>query len=323
MRLRPALLPLALLLLAVVPPGASAAKPNGPKILKLSVKSSFAGNEPIVVRWKTDRVLPKGLAYKVTLGIGGAPERDGPACSTPQLVRRVGAGAPRGRTLVVRFAVPKSGRWCPTRQAGVTVEAQGLIGSAAFLVRDTRGLAPPEGYLWGRMTLAPSSTITVKVPGRPDRPAPLGAQIDLDSYADPRNPYRGPSGDWVWVNASGSVTPGALAADPLCTAAPLGPLTVDRATTLLVPGTHIPPRPMELTLVLRAGPSALTGCALDGTEPATTAVLLRSDPSATGTAALRLTGSLDGVRLAGGGVAAIALDVQLAGLPAPPFPAEF
>lgn len=313
---RPALVILGLALLAVAPPGALAAKPKGQKLLKPSVKSSFAGSEPIVVRWKTDRALPKGVGYKVTLITGGSPDRDGPPCSTPQLVRRVGAGTPRGRALVVRLPVPRSGWWCPSRQASVSVEAPGVIGVASFSLRNERGLVPPEGYMWGRMTFAPPSSITVRVPGRPDRTAPLAAQIDQDSYSDPRNPYR-TTGDSVWVNASGTMTPGALAADPLCTAAPITPIPVDRATTLLVPGVHAPPRPLELMLILRTGAAGLTGCAPDGPQTGVTAVLLKSDPNATGAGALRLSGSLDGVRLSGGGVAMVAFDVMLANLPAP------
>lgn len=314
---RPALLILGLVLLAVAPPGAAAAQVRGPKALKLSVKSSFGGSEPIVVRWKTDRALPKGVAYKVTLMTGGAPDRDGPPCSAPQLVRRVGAGTPRGRALVVRLPVPASGWWCPNRQASVSVEAPGVIGVASFSLRNERGLVPPEGYFWGRMSFAPSSSFTVKVPGRPDRTAPLAAQIDQDSYADPRNPYR-TTGDSSWVNASGTLTPGALPADPLCTAAPITPITVDRATTLLVPGVHTPPRPLELMLILRTGAAELTGCTPNGPQTGVTAILLKSDPSAAGARALRLSGSLDGVRLSGGGVAMVSFDVTLTGLPAPP-----
>ena len=164
--------------------------------------------------------MPKGQSYKVMLSTSGAPERDGPACSTPQIVRRVGAGTPRGRTIVVRFAVPKSGRWCPTRTAGVSVET--YSGTHRLRLLHAPRLARARaagGLLWGRMTFGPSSTITVKVPGRPDRTAPLTAQIDQDTYANPKNPYA-TTGDSVCVNASGTVTPGALAADPLCTAAP-------------------------------------------------------------------------------------------------------
>lgn len=311
--------------IAALPAGATA-RSKPPKLLKLSVHSSFAGNEPIVARWTTDRALPKGVPYKVTLSAnGGFPERDGPACSAPQLVRRVGAGSSRGRTIVVRFPVPKTGRWCPSRNAGVTVEATGLgvIGSAGFGLRNTRGLVPPEGYEWGQMTFGPSSTITVKVPGRPDRTAPLTAQIDQDTYADPRNPYKttGPS---VWVNASGIVTPGALAADPLCTAASVAPIAVDRATTLLFPGvrsTGSPP--IELTLVLRAGAAALTGCAVDGPAPVLTTVLLRGDSTPAGPVpGLHVSGSIDGVRLAGGAVASVVFDVTFLA-PSPPFPAEY
>jgi len=303
--------------------GSAAAKPKAPKLLKLSVHSSFAGNEPITLRWRTDRAMPKGEAYKVMLITSGAPERDGPACSTPQIVHRVGAGTPRGRTIVVRFAVPKSGRWCPTRNAGVSVETySGIIGSANFTLRDSRGLTPPEGYAWGRMTFAPSSTITVKVPGRPDRSAPLTAQIDQETYANPKNPYA-TTGDSVWVNASGTVTPGALAADPLCTAAPIAPLSVDRATTLFYPGVRATGAlPIEMTLVLRAGAAALTGCAADGPAPALTTVLLTGVPNPAPGTGLRVVGSVDGVHLAGGAVATVALDVTFTG-PSPPFPAEF
>ncbi len=48
---------------AIVAMPAAAAKPKLPKMLKLSVHSSFAGNEPITVRWKTDRAMPKGQAW--------------------------------------------------------------------------------------------------------------------------------------------------------------------------------------------------------------------------------------------------------------------
>lgn len=311
-------------LLALAPAPALAAKPRLPKLVKLSVHSSFAGNQPITVRWKTDRAMPKGVPYKVTLMTGGIPERDGPPCSTPQLVRRVGAGTPRGRTLVVRFPVPKSGRWCPSRNAGVAVEVySGAIGSASFILRDSRGLAPPEGLIWGRMTFAPSSTITVRVSGRPDRTAPLTAQIDQDTYTNPKNPF-GFIGESVWMNASGTVTPGALAPDPLCTAAPVLPLTVDRATTLDFPGarsTGTPP--IELTLVLRTGAAALTGCAADGPAPALTTVLLQGDPNtAAGTGGLRVAGTVDGVHLAGGAVASLLFDVTFLS-PTPPIPAQF
>jgi len=312
------------LLLALALPGTAGAKPKVPKLLKLSVRSSFAGNEPITFRWRTDRAMPKAEDYKVTLMTSGAPERDGPACSTPQLVRRLGAGTRRGRMITVRFAVPKSGRWCPTRNAGVSVETySGVIGSASFTLRDSRGLVPPEGYMWGRMTFAPSSTITVKVPGRPDRTAPLTAQIDQETYANPKNPYT-TVGDSVWVNAGGTVTPGALPADPLCTAAPIAPLTVDRATTLLFPGIRTTGSgPIELTLVLRAGAAALTGCAADGPAPALTTVLLTGTPNPTppGTG-LHVAGSVDGVHLAGGVVATVAFDITF-GAPSPPFPAEY
>jgi hypothetical protein len=303
--------------------GSAGAKPKVPKLLKLSVHSSFAGNEPITFRWRTDRAMRKGEAYKVTLSTSGTPERDGPACSTPQIVRRLGAGTPRGRTITVRFAVPKSGRWCPTRSAGVSVETySGIIGSASFTLRDSRGLVPPEGYMWGRMTFAPSSTITVKVPGRPDRTAPLTAQIDQETYANPKNPYA-TTGDSIWVNSSGTVTPGPLAADPLCTAAPIAPLSVDRSTTLYYPAlrsTGSPP--IELTLVLRAGAAALTGCAADGPAPALTTVLLTGAPNPAPGTGLRVTGSVDGVHLAGGGVATVAFDITFTA-PTPPFPAEY
>lgn len=307
-------------LLAAAPAGA--AKPKLPKLLKLSVHSSFAGNEPITVRWKTDRSMPKGQDYKVTLLTSGSPERDGPACSTPQIVRRVGAGTPRGHAIVVRFPVPKTGRWCPSQLASVDVDASGRnLGRAGFAIRDSRGLVPAQGYQWGRMTFAPASTITVKVPGRPDRTAPVAGQIDLDSYTTPKNPW-GFIGESVYVNASGTVTPSAFPADPLCTATDVAPLTVDRATTLLLPGVRTPTtsRPVELTLVLRAGAAALTGCAPDGDAPAVTAVLLKGDPNATGIAAWHVSGSIEGVRLAGGAVASVVLDLRL-NPPTPPMPA--
>lgn len=322
--MRSGFLLIGVMLLALTPATAAAAKPRLPKLVKLSVHSSFAGNEPITVRWKTDRAMPKGQDYKVTVMTGGIPERDGPACSTPpQLVRRVGSGTPRGRTIVVRFPVPKTGRWCPTRNAGVNVETySGTIGTAAFTLRDSRGLVPPEGLIWGRLTFGPASTITVKVPGRPDRSAPLAGQIDQDTYTSAKNPF-GFVGERLFVNSSGTVTPGALAADPLCTAAPIAPLTVDRSTTLQFPGAHSPgPLPIEFTLVLRAGAAALTGCAADGPAPALNAILLKSDPNATGpTAPSRVSGGIDGVRLAGGAVASVVLDVDLVG-PTPPIPAD-
>ena len=311
---------MALLTLALAGAAEAATKP--PKLLKLSVHSSFAGNQPITVRWRTDRVMAKGEAYKVTLSTSGTPERDGPACSTPQIVRRVGAGTPPGRTIVIRFAVPKSGRWCPTRSAGVSVDtSSGPIGSASFAVRDSRGGLPADGVSWGRLTFGPASTITVKVPGRPDRTAPLTAQIDQDTYVNPKNPF-GFIGERLFMNSSGTVTPGALTADPLCTSAPIAPLTVDRSTTVQFPGVHTTPLPLEFTLVLRAGAAALTGCAADEPAPAVSAILLKADPNATGpTAPWHVSGSIDGVRLAGGAVASVVLAVDLVG-PAPTMPAD-
>ena len=308
-------------LLALTPGTAAAARPKLPKLLKLSVHSSFAGNEPITVSWKTDRAMPKGQDYKVTVMSGGIPERDGPPCSTPQLVRRVGSGTPRGRTIVVRFAVPKSGRWCPSRSGGVDVDGPaGNLGRVGFTIRDSRGLVPPAGMIWGRLTFGPSSTITVKVPGRPDRTAPVTGQIDQDTYINAKDPW-GTLGETVFMNASGTVTPGALPADPLCTAAPITPLTVDRSTTVQFPGLHTTPLPLEFTLVLRAAAAALTGCAGDEPAPALNAILLRSDPNANPAAARHVSGSLDGVRLAGGAVASVVLDIELSG-PAPPMPAD-
>jgi hypothetical protein len=160
------------------------------------------------------------------------------------------------------------------------------------------------------------------VPGRPDRSAPLTAQIDQETYANPRNPYA-TTGDSVWVNAGGTVTPGALAADPLCTAAPLAPLSVDRATTLFYPGVRSTGAlPIELTLVLRAGAAALTGCAADGPAPALTTVLLTGAPNPAPGTGLRVAGSVEGVHLAGGAVATVAFDVTFTS-PQPPFPAEY
>ena len=124
---------------------------------------------------------------------------------------------------------------------------------------------PPAGIIWGRLTFGPSSTITVKVPGQARSvPPPSRDRSIKDTYINAKDPLGAPSARRVYMNAGGTVSPGALPADPLCTAAPIAPLTVDRATTLHFPGAHTPPRPLELTLVLRAGPRRSTGCARKG-----------------------------------------------------------
>jgi hypothetical protein len=315
--LRSGFLCTAVLILCAALATPAGAQPKAPKLLKLSVHSSVGGTAPIVVRWRTDRALARGQSYKVMLGTNGFPDRDCPACAGPQLERSVGRGVPRGRTIVVRFPLPKEGRWCASRTAFVAVsvnDGRGTIGSASFVIRDHRGLAPTQLF-WGRWTFGASSTITVKVSGRPDRSAPITATIDQDTLGPPL------AGDTLYTNASGTVTPGALPADPLCTAASPTPLTVDRATTMVIPGARYPQSlPPELTLVLRAGGAALTGCAPDGPAPAVTTVVL------TGVGAImapgggfHLAGSLDGVHLAGGGTATIAFDVVFVG-GSPPIP---
>lgn len=308
--MRPAFIVLALLMAA--PPASAAVKPGrkAPPLMRVLVASD-GGTTPIVVTWRTRAALRPNQSYRVDLVTNGFPERGGPPCAAGHFVRTAGRGAPRGRRLTVRFPVPAPGRWCGSHGAGVNLYVGGgtfPVGAGAAPIADSRGILPRPGD-WARTTFAAGSSVTVKVPGRADRTAPLTASIEQDtpgpSWADPSR----------LTNSSGTLTVGALPADPLCTAAPIAPIDVDTATTAIFGRTRADGNAdAALTLVLRASPAALTGCAPETPAPALTAVSLIGivGPGVPGVnAGVPLKGTLDGVRLAGGAVASVVFDVRM------------
>ena len=180
--MRPAFIVLALALLAVAPEAAAAAVKPGqkaPPLVRVLVAND-GGTTPIVVTWRTRTALRPNQSYRVDLVTNGFPERGGPPCASGHFVRTAGRGAPRGRRLTVRFPVPAPGRWCASHGAGVNLYVGGgtlPVGAGATPIADSRGILPRPGD-WVRTTFAAGSSVTVKVPGRADRTAPLTANIE-------------------------------------------------------------------------------------------------------------------------------------------------
>lgn len=269
----------------------------------------------ITVRWRADGSLTRGQAYRV---IVQAPSGAQGATCASRAERLAGRGSRNGRrfTVTIRPRTADGGRtWC-SGNANVVVEAVVLksplgrpsalrqVGiSRMFLIRLADGSVAPIAGSPMKTTLLEGSTLTVRVAGRPDRVSPLTGilrheipgRILFDS-------------DISYDKTSGSLVATSLASDPLCTPDGLsGPrtLTADSSTRgLLMKSGRV-----ELTLVLQGDPSTLTGCTPAAAPAATTTIALSGHSGPDGLAALKLSGSVGGVQLAGGGEATI--DVSL------------
>jgi hypothetical protein len=273
-------------------------------------------NQTITVSFTSGR-LSRDRRYDVSLRVA-----DAAGCSGGFSIRLTGV-VPPGVQGVLRFSprdrravgmnrtVP--GRFC-AGSAGVTVGHAGADGRVVVLARKRLDIAPaggPETYgTPARLEVLDGSMISVKAPGRPDRSNALSGLI-RGYMAGPLRPERdisiGALSGGLWVRS--------LQVDQVCAGAPVltdYPAMGDDASKLLLAASG----EAKLTLALRADPISLAGCA--GGAAATTLTLTgRVTPD--GLAKLPLTGSIEGVTIAPGVTATVAisllLNVDLSGKP--------
>ena len=220
-------------------------------------------------------------------------------------LRPIGGVWCAGRT-VVRLRAAKN-QWSGSHPKASTLARRSLT------IRDDpatppAGVGPSNGRLLDEpigspavLTVQPGSTLTVRVPGRPDRSAALsGAMRGFipGRYVADR--------DFQATFGGGNLQLGGLAADPLCTAAAVpDPLVIsDRGLTQMTKLT--PARKVNMVLALAQDPLTLTGCQGRAPTPPRT-VLLTGQVGAAGVKSLELTGTLGGLRLNEGADAGIAL----------------
>ena len=170
----------------------------------------------------------------------GFPERDGPACSTPQLVRRVGPG---------RRAAARSSSASPSRSRGggvrratpASASRRRRSGSSVpplFTLRDSHGVTPPEGVPWGRLPSRPRARSPSGCPAGPIAPRRSRRRSTRTRYINPKNPFdrRRRGVRELQRHGDAGCARGGSACAPRRRS---GRSPVDRATTLFFPGCAI------------------------------------------------------------------------------------
>ncbi len=277
--------------LAVVLPGSALAARSSQALLTVGPATTL-GSKPIVVSWHTDRAPRAGYRYRIELRIDGV----GSKCRSradAAIARLWRKGATVSVALRPNRGSGSRSRWWCTGKAPVRVVAVTgpLSASTTTLARgllevhdDPKSPTPTDALgLPVRVDLLDGSLMTVKVPGRPDRSAPLTGT--LRGFLPGRFV---PNSDLAISLTRGSITVGALAGDPLCTsngrtyptsvgvvgissltlfASGVGYLSLIPADDLLaVAGCQgpAPPAPRPVALVGKVGPTGLVRFAMSG-----------------------------------------------------------
>ncbi len=294
-------------------PRAEASKKHGPLTISPARPSD---SQPLTVTWRPPYDWPaKGLNYQFEIVTG-----DGNTCerSATRLITKLWS---KGDVVRGRLR-PIGGVWCPGPIV-VVLRAAKNQGSAPLKVvtlaqqrltirndpsTPPAGVGPVNGRQLGEPIGSPvlfkpelGSTLTVRVPGRPERSAALSG--DLRGFIPGRYVA---NRDFMSYFTLSNLRLSPLPVDPLCVPAPVpDPLAI--ATTQETQMTVRPQAKVaRMVLVFAQDPLTLTGC--QGPLPSAPRKLLLEAPvGAEGIKNLELQGTLGGLRLSEGVDAEITL----------------
>ncbi len=288
-------------------PSAHAAKQ--PVELRIEPRAPLSSRS-VFVKWRADHARRRGRTYTVEIRVAGSSSD---LCSS---ARRWTIKRSWNRSDVVNVRLRPDDRtlgrtsmWCP---GAATVRVRSRRGRRTtthavrrFRIREDPANPVPKGTP-AEVELLEGSTITVRVPGRPDRTSTLTGQLTGQIPGRRFN-----SGvDMVVELAAGSISVEALERDPLC--APNGsdyPLAVPIAPSGSQMTLHSDDR-VEMRLSLTAGPGVMTGCQTADAGSQTLQITGGSVGEA-GLTRIEAAAQVGGLRLADGAEASIALNLVL------------
>lgn len=287
---------------AVLPADAPAAR-SAETLLSVSPAETL-GSKPIVVSWHTDRAPRADRKYLIEVQIDGV----GPRCvsfAQAEIEPSWKKGATVTATL--RANTTKRKAWWCTGKGAVRVGAYSgafttRLARTLFEVRNDPKSPTPIGPLGMpvRIDLLAGSALTVKVPGRPDRSAPLSGT--LRGFLP--GTFR-PLSDLRHEDITGTLTVAGLPPDPLCRYN-ARPTTTSfdsvRATSLVLMASGAG----YLTLVPSEDLLGVIGC--EGVPPAAArALVLTGKVGPAGLVEFRMSGNIGDVQLSDGALATISL----------------
>lgn len=291
-------------------PGTALAARSSETLLQVGPAKTL-GSKPIVVSWHTDRAPRAGRRYRLELrldGVGSKCRKSADASIAPTWKK--------GDEVKITLRVNRpTGRawWCVGKGSVRVVAVSGPFGASTttlarglLQVHDDPSSPSPVDPLGlpVRIDLLAGSTMTVKVPGRPDRSAPLSGV--LRGFLPGRFI---PNSDLAISVTKGPIAVGAFAGDPLCTTnGRTYPSSLDigliSSLTLLASGTGY------LSLIPSEDPLAVAGCQ-GPAPPAPRPFALVGKVGPTGLVEYRMGGSIGDVQLGDGTAATISLALVL------------
>ncbi len=292
---------LAVLAAALCMPGPALAASKKPATLTFTPARPL-DSQAITVTWKADRAPRDGYTYRLELVTGDQIE-----CASNSGVD-LEPKWKKGARIRVKFRPVTESVWCLYRTRLRLIATRGFgpgrpatVIASAYVPITNNSATPipdPPGTPT-KIDLLEGSSMTIRVPGRPDRTSALTGALAG------RMPGRfRPNSDLAIDLRTGTLSVSSLAADPLCT--PSGraypsPVNMNGTLSSLVLGAS---GVGVMTLVLAEDPLALTGCL--GPAPATSRpIALTGTVGPTGLVTFTMTGSLGGVRLNEGADATI------------------
>lgn len=299
------LLAAASLALAVSLPAAAGAASHRTG-LRLSPSKPIS-SKSIAVKWRAPTARTRGRTYRIELRI----KASGLCTSVREYpIRR---SWNRRDVLNIRFrpndrTLGRASNWCPgtaTMRVLSTRPRSRKVTHAVlrFRIREDAANPVPRG-IDVESELLEGSSLTVRVPGRPDRSGPLTGLLSG------RVPGKlGSSSDIEFELTSGALSLESLEADPLCPPSDRGhPLLLSLASS----GTRATLRGarFEMSLALAEDPSAVTSCA-GASSPGPAWAMKLSGRSSSGLERIEASGTFEGARLADGASVSITLNLVL------------